>query len=468
MFLKKSISPLFFICLFILVSMQAAIAQDEVLTTDFKQKTIERLSAMLAERYVFPDVAKTMGEHFNQQLKAGRFNESKDVKAFAQALTDEAQAISKDKHLRIRPAPPRAAQVATIEQKVDGRIQDMEWQREQVAGFSHAEKFEGNIGYLDLRGFAAPDFGAPVADHYMALLSTSDAIIIDLRKNGGGSPGMVRYLCSYFFEKPTHLNSLYWREGDRTEEFWTLEKVNGTKLPDVPLFVLTSSYTFSGAEEFSYNMQTQKRATLVGETTGGGANPGGMSPINDKLAVFIPTGRAINPITKTNWEGVGVVPEVPVPAAEALDKAKELAAKAAEDYRQQKRELHKSLLLDLYTQLENVTEGKEPELLASLKKSCEANLLNEPEINGMGYEYLMGLQQPKVAQAIFYCNTLLFPHSANCYDSYGEALAANGQMDKAVESYRKAVELAKTNGDENLHVFMENLKKVEGQVGKKP
>ncbi|MEK7255283.1 MAG: hypothetical protein AAB316_11095, partial [Bacteroidota bacterium] len=218
MFLKKSISQLFFICLFILVSMQAAIAQDEVLTTDFKQKTIERLSAMLAERYVFPDVAKTMGEHFNQQLKAGRFNESKDVKAFAQALTDEAQAISKDKHLRIRPAPPRAAQVATIEQKVDGRIQDMEWQREQVAGFSHAEKFEGNIGYLDLRGFAAPDFGAPVADHYMALLSTSDAIIIDLRKNGGGSPGMVRYLCSYFFEKPTHLNSLYWREGDRTEE----------------------------------------------------------------------------------------------------------------------------------------------------------------------------------------------------------------------------------------------------------
>ena len=113
---------------------------------------------------------------------------------------------------------------------------------------------------------------------------------------------------SYFFDQKLLLNSLYWREGDRTQEFWTLADVGGMKMPDVPLFVMTSNRTFSGAEEFSYNMQTQKRATLVGQTTGGGANPGGTMRINDNLSVFIPTGKAINPITKTNWEGVGVVP----------------------------------------------------------------------------------------------------------------------------------------------------------------
>jgi tetratricopeptide (TPR) repeat protein len=244
--------------------------------------------------------------------------------------------------------------------------------------------------------------------------------------------------------------------------------VGGEKLPDVPLFVLTGNYTFSGAEEFSYNMQTQKRATLVGETTGGGANPGGMVPINEKLAVFIPMGAAINPITKTNWEGVGVAPEVQAPAAEALDKATELAAKAADDFRQKKREKYKALLLDLYTQLDKQTGGSEEALLASLKKCHQARLLDEQDINGMGYEYLMQHRKPKTAQAIFYCNTALFPSSANCYDSYAEALLANGQAAKAVEAYRKAVDLAKTGKDPNLELFKENLKKAEAALVNKP
>ena len=464
---KNSYYPIW-LCLCCLFLAQPIMAQDEVLTADFKKATIERLSEMLNERYVFPDVAKTTGEHLQQQLRAGRFDQCTDVKSFAQVLTEEAQSITHDKHMRVRPAPPADAPSATIEQLVDGRLDDTEWRRSNVAGFSAAAKLEGKIGYLDLRGFAPPQAGAPIADHYMALLGTSDAIIIDLRKNGGGSPGMVQYLCSYFFDKTIHLNSLYWREGDRTGGVLTLAKNGGEKMPDVPLFVLTSNRTFSGAEEFSYNMQTQKRATLVGETTGGGANPGGGMPINDKLMVFIPTGKAINPVTKTNWEGVGVVPEVQVPAAEALDKAKELAAKAAGDYRQKRREQYKAVLLDLYTQLDKVKEGAEEELLAAMKKACAVQLLDEQEINGMGYEYLMGHRKPETALAIFYCNTVLFPNSANCYDSYAEALAANGETDKAVENYRKAVELAKASNDGNLPLFMENLKKAEEGLNKKP
>lgn len=465
--MKKNYHPVLTL-LFCLLFEGMATGQDAALTPDFKKTTIERLGQMLEERYVFPDMAKATSAHLKKQLEAGVFDKNTDLKSFAAALTEEAQSITKDKHLRVRPAPPRAAQSATIEQQVDGRLEDMEWQRGNVAGFAAAEKLEGNIGYLDLRGFAPPYAGAPVADHYMALLGSSDAIIIDLRKNGGGDPAMVQYLCSYFFDKKVHLNSLYWREGDRTEEFWVLDSVGRGKIPDVPLFVLTSSYTFSGAEEFSYNMQTQKRATLVGETTGGGANPGGMMPINDKLGVFIPTGKAINPITKTNWEGVGVVPEVQVPATEALAKAKELAAAAAEDYRQKRREKFKSLLLDIYTQLDKVEEGSEADLLAAMKKGCEAKLLDEQEINGMGYEYLMQHQKPKTAEAIFYCNTMLFPNSANCHDSYAEALLANGKAGKAVESYRRAVELGKANNDANLELFKENLKRAEAAAKSKP
>ncbi len=148
---------------------------------------------------------------------------------------------------------------------------------------------------------------------------------------------MIRYVSSWFFAEPSHLNSLYWRAGERTEEFWTYDDIPGVKRPDVPLFVLTSNYTFSGAEEFSYNMLTQKRATLIGEVTGGGANPGGVRAINERFTVFIPLGAAVNPITGTNWERVGVTPHIEVSADEAFDIALEMAQAAAEAFRAESR-----------------------------------------------------------------------------------------------------------------------------------
>jgi hypothetical protein len=450
--------------LFSLFLTGAMYAQDAALTAEFKQSTIEQTAKLLEQHYVFPDVAKKTGEHLKSRLAAGHFDSHQDLKSFAEALTTEAQAVTKDKHMRVRPVPPRQAPANTPERMVEERLNEITQQREAVAGFAAVKKLEGNVGYLDIRFFAGMEWGAPIADHYMALLATSDAVIIDLRKNGGGNPGMVQYLCSYFFDKKVHLNSLYWRSGDRTDEFWTLDKVGGQKMPEVPLFVLTSNRTFSGAEEFSYNMQTQKRATLVGETTGGGANPGGGFPVNDQLMIFIPTGKAINPVTKTNWEGVGVVPEVKVPQAEALDKALELAVKAAAEYREKNKKKHTALLRELF---ENVESGAKDKVLASLRKSLEANLASEMDINALGYEYLMRHKKPEAAELIFYSNTVLFPHSANTYDSYGEALAANGKMDDSLKAYRKAVEVAKANKDQNLPMLEENLKKMEEKAKKK-
>jgi C-terminal processing protease CtpA/Prc len=206
-------------------------------------------------------------------------------------------------------------------------------------GFERVERLPGNVGYLELRsfGFDTSDV-ADVAAAAFDFLANTDALIIDVRRNGGGSPHMVAQVSSYLFgPEPVHLNSLYWRPGNRTDDFYTQRQVKGTRYgPDKLLYVLTSRNTFSGAEEFSYNLQTRKRATIVGDTTGGGAHPGGMQRVTDHFAVWVPTGRAINPITKTNWERVGVRPDVAVASDQALTTAhlaalRTLRARAADD-----------------------------------------------------------------------------------------------------------------------------------------
>ena len=144
---------------------------------------------------------------------------------------------------------------------------------------------------------------------------------------------MVASVSSYLFgPEQVHLNSLYWRPTDRTQDFYTQPDVPGTRFgPDKPLYVLTSRRTFSAAEEFTYNLQTRQRAVIVGDTTGGGAHPGGVGRVTDHFSVWIPSGRAINPITQTNWERVGVRPDIAVPADQALHTAHLAALRALRD-----------------------------------------------------------------------------------------------------------------------------------------
>jgi C-terminal processing protease CtpA/Prc len=192
------------------------------------------------------------------------------------------------------------------------------------------ERLDGNIGYVRLDGFMSPAESAGKLAAAMTFVADTDALIFDLRENGGGDPAMVALICSYLFgDKPVHLNDLYWRKGNRTEEFWTKASVPGRKFVDKDVYVLTSNRTFSGAEEFSYNLKNLKRATIVGETTGGGAHPGEMVRLSDHFGAFVPTGRAISPITKTNWEGTGVEPDVKVQKELALQTAYLMALKKA-------------------------------------------------------------------------------------------------------------------------------------------
>lgn len=296
-----------------------------------RQEVIATAIQEMNQRYVFPDTAKKVEAALRRQQAARAFDDAADGPALAKQLTDALQEVTHDKHIRVRfseqPVPVRqqADDTPTPEELA-------EWQKEEQFhnfGVQRVERLPGNIGYLDLRGFAPAAMAGPTLAAAMTLLAHTDTLIVDLRKNGGGDPETVALVCSYLFDHRTHLNSLYFRPGNRTEQFWTQEFVPGVRYGQAkPVYVLTSSHTFSGAEEFSYNLRTQKRATLVGETTGGGANPGDLRRLSEHFEMFVPNGRAINPITGTNWEGTGVEPHVKVPADRALDVAQAMALKA--------------------------------------------------------------------------------------------------------------------------------------------
>jgi len=188
--------------------------------------------------------------------------------------------------------------------------------------FRKIEILPGNVGYLRLDMFPDASLSGATAVAAMNFLAYCDAIIFDLRYNGGGSPSLIQLLTGYFLEEPTHLNSFYIRKEDEMRQFWTAAHVEGPRMTDTDLFVLTSSRTFSGAEEFTYNLKNLERATIIGETTGGGAHPveGRLFPTLSIQAI-VPFGRAINPVSGTNWEGSGVTPHIEVPADDALDTA---------------------------------------------------------------------------------------------------------------------------------------------------
>ena len=307
------------LALFALAAASCAGAQQR-LTADQRQVVIDSITSNLNRSYVFPEVAARMDADLHARAKRGEFDKVDDASEFARLVTQDLQAISHDKHLRVR---TRAADPVLGPAGSFGAPSSI---------FGRSERMEGDVAYVEILSFGAPleDEVRAETSRVMSAAADAKALIIDIRSNGGGSPFIVALVSSYLFgEDSVHLNSLYFRPANRTDDFYTNPRVAGRKFgPDKPIYVLTSARTFSGAEEFAYNLQTRKRATIVGETTGGGANPGRGVQLPYNLTVFVPTGRAINPITKTNWEGVGVKPDVAVNAPDALDSAYRLARQA--------------------------------------------------------------------------------------------------------------------------------------------
>jgi hypothetical protein len=306
-----------------LAAVASAGAQQSAAELSAEQRTaiVEAIARELNRSYVFPQVAVQMEADLRARTGRGEYAAVTDPAAFARLLTEHLQAVSHDKHLRVRAGGPGGT----------GPRPPAGGRPDPAGAFGRAERLAGDVAYVEIMSFGFPaDAVREATREIMSAAADAKALIVDVRSNGGGSPHMVALVSSYLFgDEPVHLNSLYFRPADRTDDFHTDPRVEGRKFgPDKPVYVLTSGRTFSAAEEFTYNLQTRKRAIIVGETTGGGANPGGAVRLPHGLTVFVPTGRAINPITKTNWEGVGVKPDVAVAADAALDTAHRLAREA--------------------------------------------------------------------------------------------------------------------------------------------
>jgi len=317
-----------FLTIFIIIALNVnGFSQEKELKVnkDEQEQVVKKISKILEDNYVYAETAKKMSSHLSGKLKKGDYKKITSPGEFADQLGKDLREISKDLHIRVGYDPEAVKRMRRREKdKDDPELLELRLKglRRTNFGFKEVKILSGNIGYLDLRQFAGPKYAGETAVSAMNLLANCETLIIDLRNNGGGSAGMIQLLTSYFYDDdPVHLNTFYWRPGDETMQTWTLPHVPGKKIPDIDIYVLTSSRTFSAAEEFSYNLKNLKRATLIGETTGGGAHPGGPMVVNDNFILNVPKGRAINPVTKTNWEGVGVKPHIEVPQEDALTTA---------------------------------------------------------------------------------------------------------------------------------------------------
>ena len=286
-----------------------------------RQLVIDGAIANVKAHYVNANVAQKVAEALRAHQKNGDDNAAADGSAFADLLTRQMREVSHDMHLMM----------VYSEEKIPDRRPEPtpeEFARYRKAMEQNKCTFETvkilphNIGYLKLNSFPDPSVCQSGATAAMASLNQADAIIFDLRDNSGGEPKMVALIAAYLFDHPE-----YWfnpRE-ETTRQSWTSSPVPGNKLADKPVFILTSSSTFSGAEQFSYDLKMLKRATLVGETTRGGAHAGVFHRIDDHFGMGIPETKAINPFSTVDWEGVGVQPDVKVKAADALQTAEKLA-----------------------------------------------------------------------------------------------------------------------------------------------
>jgi len=296
----------------------------------------------------------------------------------------------------------------------------------------------------------------------MLFLASANAIIIDVRENGGGAGESLPYFCSYFMDYPTQLTSYYSREADFLEEFWTTAEVDGLRRTDVPLFVLIGERTFSAAEMFAYDMQVRNRATLVGDSTGGGASSVDLYQIDDLFEIYIPTERAINPVTDSNWEGGGVIPDVVVSSEAALDTALVLARAAAEQYGAPGEERMRSAVEQMQRLLADAehlyraqrVSGAAFVLDSVFQVSEAAGLTNEFFLDVWAYNYDA---DEEILYALLNKWIELFPESATPWERLASAYTSSGRNERAIECYQKVLELDPENP--NAARLMDRLRK---------
>jgi hypothetical protein len=297
---------------------------DKSLTVKQKNLIINQLISNMNHSYIFPDKAKAFERLVREQQASGNYRNITSSKKLEQVLNEQLSSVTSDGHLLLsyseRQVPIRSNDLKEAKQQ---KIAEVKMMRSLNWGIEKMERFAFNIGYLDLSMFADAEHAAETIAAAMTMVSNTKALIIDLRFSRGGYPETVALLASYFLDERTHLSNMVDRKGNVREQIWSAKSVKGKRYGGQrDLYILTSQDTFSAAEDFAYTLKHLKRAKVIGAITGGGAHPGDFVRLSPHFEVFIPSERSINPITKTNWEGVGVIPDMQVATEDALKTAK--------------------------------------------------------------------------------------------------------------------------------------------------
>lgn len=314
----------------ITVSASFNIFPSEELQPETINQVVHEMSEVLAEQYIFSEVGDSMAKALMTRLENGDYDSLVDATEFTDQLTEELRALSNDEHLVIFYSEDKlTTEEEYLNPTSEMLIQDQNMHKYFNAGVRSVGRLDGNIGYLEFTGFMDAEPSAAILANAMDFLKDTGGLIIDLRKNTGGMPETVALLASYFLgPDPVHVDSIYWKKSDTTEEYWSTADLDGAWYgTERPVLILNSERTFSAAEAFSYAMQAFGRAEIVGELTRGGAHPAGMQRIADNFYLWVSKGRAINAVTGENWEGTGVSPDYPVAADAALETAHKLILK---------------------------------------------------------------------------------------------------------------------------------------------
>lgn len=293
-------------------------------------RIVQNLFQKVKEFYLFPEQVDDLCSQVMEQLASADYADINDGEFFAYALTTYIQAITRDEHFWVKfHSDVLPDQGGSMRNNPDWIESQRLLAEQDNYGFHKVERLPGNIGYVDIHYFHRTDWSGNLATAAMNFIANMNALIIDLRKCLGGYPDMVNLVSSYLFgEQPVHFDSVYWRDQNQPQEFWTLDDIPGKRFVDKPVFLLISKTTFSAGEGFAYGLQAQQRAVLVGEKTDGGAHLVASFTLHPHFEASIPIGRSINPVTKKNWQGCGVIPDFEVPEDQSFDLAYRLALEA--------------------------------------------------------------------------------------------------------------------------------------------
>lgn len=390
--------------LMLFVILQDTVAQDtkHLLNTKEKNAVVSAIKTHIEESYIDLDLSKKMIIELDKNLKSNKYEKITSPVEFSKTVTEDLQSISKDLHLKVRFEPERIAQeklIVSEEKQLEMEKRTVMQMAEINYGFTEVKILDGNIGYLNLSQFTDIKYAEETATATMNFLSNTNAIIIDLRSNGGGVPSMMQLLSSYFLDKtPVLLSDFYERKTNTKTQLYSFENVNGKRSTNKPLYILTSKNTFSAAEAFTYTLKHLDKAIVIGEITKGGANRTKRINLNDEFTISLSYIQSIHPVTKTNWEGKGVEPNIKTTEKDAF----------------------------IYAYID------------AIKKTFNRN--KNTILNKIGYGFLKDKLIDN-AIAVFQENAKLFPNDSNSWDSLGEAYFANLDKENALKSYKKALEL---------------------------